>query len=287
MGLTAFWGKRIQGLKAANIAVLLSFALLVLAGGPSEAAEPEAPLSEQEFIAGNVLLTLYHEAGHALISIFDLPLPGREEDAADAFSVLALTEELKQGEMSEAREIKLDNYLFATALYWLVLSEDEEVDRSGEPGPHSLDSERLLQHLCLVYGSDKEVYVDLPKDFGLEDLITTNCEQTYQKTMRGWEDLLAPYLLGDLLVVDKLTVIEDEPDPQYRGYREWLHVHGILDEFENFVESSFDLPKKITLRLKSCGEANAFWDPQTLEIILCDEQVAEYSHVYEELQIKH
>ncbi|MCZ4281356.1 DUF4344 domain-containing metallopeptidase [Kiloniella laminariae] len=271
--------------KETVIGAVLSFTLLILWGDRPEAAEPKESLSEQEFIAGNVLLTLYHEAGHALISIFDLPIPGSEEDAADAFSVLALTEELKQGEMSEVRETKLDNYLFATALYWLVMSEDEEADPADQPGEHSLDSQRLLQHLCLVYGSDPEVYIDLPRDFAVEDRITSSCQQTYEQTIGGWENLLEPYLLGDLLAVDKLTVIEEAPDPQYQGYRAWLHVHGILDEFEGFIENSFNLPTKITLRLKSCGEANAFWDPQTLEIILCDEQVAEYSHVYEELQL--
>ena len=43
-----------------------------------------------EFVAGNALFTLGHELGHAVISEFNLPVLGREEDAADSFATLAL-----------------------------------------------------------------------------------------------------------------------------------------------------------------------------------------------------
>src|SRR4051794_18088900 len=42
------------------------------------------------FVAGNALFTLSHELGHAVIATFDLPVLGREEDAADSFATLAL-----------------------------------------------------------------------------------------------------------------------------------------------------------------------------------------------------
>ena len=45
-----------------------------------------------EFVVGNLLFVLGHEAGHAVIREMGLPVVGREEDAADLFSTLmALT----------------------------------------------------------------------------------------------------------------------------------------------------------------------------------------------------
>ena len=41
-----------------------------------------------EFVAGNILFVLGHEAGHAVISEMGIPVVGREEDAADIFSTL-------------------------------------------------------------------------------------------------------------------------------------------------------------------------------------------------------
>ncbi|MEH6629617.1 MAG: DUF4344 domain-containing metallopeptidase [Halopseudomonas aestusnigri] len=270
--------------KIANYLFLTGIMLALSCFGTiSSRAQDETEITAQEFIAGNILLTLYHETGHALVSIYDLPVLGSEEDAVDVFSIIALTEELNQGELSQERETKLDNYLFSTALYWLSMSEEEDFEDQGVTSEHSLDSERFLQHLCMVYGSDLDFYQDLPNDFGVEDLVTPECAELYQYKTSAWYKVLAPHWLGDRFRVKRIDIVEDEPDPQYKGYRQWLHVHGILDEFETFVEKSFHLPKKITLRLKSCGQANAFWDPQELEIVLCDEQIAEYSHIYDQL----
>jgi hypothetical protein len=41
-----------------------------------------------EFVVGNLLFVLGHEAGHAVIREMGVPVVGREEDAADIFSTL-------------------------------------------------------------------------------------------------------------------------------------------------------------------------------------------------------
>jgi Putative metallopeptidase len=41
-----------------------------------------------EFVAANMIFVLTHELGHAVISEMDLPVLGREEDAADDFAIL-------------------------------------------------------------------------------------------------------------------------------------------------------------------------------------------------------
>ena len=40
-----------------------------------------------------ILFLLFHEVGHALMDVLDLPILGQEEDAADQLAVLILTEE--------------------------------------------------------------------------------------------------------------------------------------------------------------------------------------------------
>src|SRR5215218_6734685 len=49
--------------------------------------------SRGEAVVGPVSDALFHETGHALVELLSVPVPGREEDAADqfaAFSVLHL-----------------------------------------------------------------------------------------------------------------------------------------------------------------------------------------------------
>jgi hypothetical protein len=43
-----------------------------------------------EFVAGNMLFVLLHELGHAAVSEFDIPVLGKDEDAADSFAATRL-----------------------------------------------------------------------------------------------------------------------------------------------------------------------------------------------------
>src|SRR3954451_18681132 len=55
---------------------------------------PETKRQLVEFIIGNTLFVLAHEMGHGLINEMNMPVLGREEDAADSF---AITTALKMG----------------------------------------------------------------------------------------------------------------------------------------------------------------------------------------------
>jgi len=50
----------------------------------------QAETTEEEFIDANILTIFYHELGHALIDVMNLPIYGQEEDAADVLSVLMI-----------------------------------------------------------------------------------------------------------------------------------------------------------------------------------------------------
>lgn len=75
----------------------------LLDGGNAVAAETRRPpiykkiTKEQadeadQFALNNAIATVFHEAGHMLISEFSLPVLGREEDAADSLAVMLLLE---------------------------------------------------------------------------------------------------------------------------------------------------------------------------------------------------
>src|SRR3954469_1446355 len=63
---------------------------LAMSNAAVAALDPQLRDQLIEFIIGNTLFTLTHELGHAVISEFQLPVIGREEDAADALPTLAL-----------------------------------------------------------------------------------------------------------------------------------------------------------------------------------------------------
>jgi Putative metallopeptidase len=112
---------------------------------------PQAKKALVEFVLGNTLFVMAHEMGHALINQMDMPVLGREEDAADSFAVVTalnmhsgfservLIEAGKGWVLSSKRDKKQGN---ALAFY------DE----------HGLDLQRAYNVVCMMVGSDPEKF---------------------------------------------------------------------------------------------------------------------------------
>ena len=52
-----------------------------------------------EAVAGAFIFVFFHELGHALIDVYELPITGREEDAVDQLSTWILTDGTDDGEL--------------------------------------------------------------------------------------------------------------------------------------------------------------------------------------------
>jgi hypothetical protein len=131
--------------------------------------------------------TLYHEMGHALISLLDIPATGKEEDAVDQFSTLVL---LQSGEQEAAAvAIAAEEFRLSAA-----------ARASGEKfafwDVHSMDEQRFYNILCLAYGQDpdKESSQDLVKSGDLPKDRVDGCEAEYQQFDHAWTRLTDPYL---------------------------------------------------------------------------------------------
>jgi putative metallopeptidase DUF4344 len=131
--------------------------------------------------------TLYHEMGHALINILDIPATGKEEDAVDQFSTLVL---LQSGEQEAgAVDIAAEEFRLSAA-----------ARAKGEVFPfwdvHSLDEQRFYNILCLAYGKDpdSERSQDMVKEGDLPKDRTDGCEDEYKQLDHAWTRLTDPYL---------------------------------------------------------------------------------------------
>lgn len=119
----------------------------------------------------------FHELGHALIQLYDIPVLGKEEDAVDAFSTLLLIE------TGRAR-----GAVFA-ADYW-------DSSDPGHYGPtqfadtHSLNAQRFYAILCLVYGSSPEEHQDLIAHDYLSEGRASACIADYARTAESWNELI-------------------------------------------------------------------------------------------------
>ncbi|BBX18638.1 hypothetical protein CRI77_15975 [Mycolicibacterium duvalii] len=135
------------------------------------------------------IATFYHEVGHMAISIYDLPITGREEDVADQLAAYVLLQPGDDGRPDpEAVQAVKD---FARTF--------QEGD-SGELGAedfadtHSFGETRAYNLQCWIYGADPDANADLVGDGGLPQDRADGCEDEYTQLDNAWSTLLEPHL---------------------------------------------------------------------------------------------
>jgi len=152
--------------------------------------DDESVDAEQE--ATNATIgTFFHELSHALISIYDLPFTGREEDVADqlaAFVILEPDAVLKN--FPDPARVAEDYAL----MFRLWADQRGEVGLSDFAAAHSVNETRMYNLKCWIYGSDPNAHADMITDGRLPADRAAGCQEEFQQLSRAWSKLLAPYL---------------------------------------------------------------------------------------------
>ena len=146
----------------------------------SDEEQAEALLNITEFV-------LYHEVGHALIDVLDIPVLGKDEDAVDGFAAILAT------------QWDLDEVALATADLHSIQAEQAGGDISDEEfwDSHSLDEQRMFSILCMIYGSDSNEHASLLEEIGMPDEKGAECEYEYHRAKRNWERVLGNAIKGN------------------------------------------------------------------------------------------
>ncbi|MFI8324952.1 DUF4344 domain-containing metallopeptidase [Streptomyces sp. NPDC085529] len=163
------------------------FAGLDTGGTPAERAA-----AVDEDVVGLSNGVLFHELGHALVDLYDLPVTGREEDAVDQLAVLLLA----------SGDERHTDYAISTVNAWGALWKASE---GGDPGVaaysdvHSLDGQRFFDWACWLYGSDPRRFADAVDAEGNPDGVLPRdraalCPAEYRRIASSWHTLLRPYL---------------------------------------------------------------------------------------------
>lgn len=268
-------------------AATLSFAVLP---GPasSQPTEAEPVAAEQpaeamtvedlrKFVIGNLLFLAYHELGHAIISEFDLPVIGREEDAVDRLAIWMMTPD-------EITEETVPEFLINAIFGWMTVSLEKSLDQIAWWGQHGTEEQRGFQAACLLYGDNPQIYkavadgVDLPKER------RESCVKESQQNSKSWVRMIEPHFRPpeevERMPADAVTV-DYAPSQEYADARGFLMEIGILEELERLVRV-YNFKPGVTLRTQECGgEPNAFWREKQRTLTICYELAQQYYKMVE------
>jgi hypothetical protein len=246
---------------------IISFCCLFAVTGPVAADEvfqfPEDP-AEADFIANEVIATFYHELGHGLIDVLQIPVLGKEEDAADTLSVILMHDIWMEDSASAI--------LSSDALTYRLRAGDINTppDPSVYADVHSLDIQRYYAVVCLFYGANPEARKQLAVDLELPEYKMESCPYEYENARLAWDRVLEGAL----------------PSPDTYGLvmadgQEGMPLADLLAEEVASMNDHFGLPEQITVVVADCGEANAFYSPSEKMITMCNEYAQDLQQLWE------
>lgn len=165
----------------------LSYGFVNFTAGVLKKNFPELRTADEEFgkqLASVDGFILVHEFGHVFVDAFELPVLGREEDAADAVATVFLTRAVTNG-----RE-----YAFYAARFFNALSQRQRNLAAADFfDEHSLDKQRAYSIVCLIAGSSEQAYNDVAKLEILSEERQRRCPAEYEQKVKAVENLLKPH----------------------------------------------------------------------------------------------
>ena len=230
-------------------------------------------LDRVEFVIGNTLFILLHEMGHVLIHELQLPILGREEDAADTYAVLRLLRigsSFSQVVLTDASKgwfysDRRDQQLGAPMLYY-----DE----------HGLNQQRAYQIVCLMYGSDPIKFKELADQSKLPDTRRESCKNDFARASSSWETVLAPHRRSPDQPKTDIEVVYGEAKGPFEVFAHSFRTVRFLETVANAAENQYVWPEPFTLEMQSCDGPNAGWDDERRSIRICYNLPFDFSELY-------
>lgn len=145
-------------------------------------------LTPADALIGPTVDVFLHEVGHAVFDMLEIPIFGREEDAADQFSAFILL-----------RFAPADSQRLIRGVAFLGAKEAKDAQQQAPEikafaDSHGLPAQRYFNVLCTAYGFDEKAYADAVTHGGLPPERAEGCADEYAVLDRAFKTLVMPYV---------------------------------------------------------------------------------------------
>jgi hypothetical protein len=144
-------------------------------------------ITPNDAVVGQLFYVISHEMGHAMFDMLDIPVFGRQEDAADQFATYIMLQFGKD----QARRLITGA---ANSYRRFLTNPKVTAPLAAFSDTHSPPATRFFNMLCLAYGADPQVFADfVTKDF-LPKQRASNCRREYREVVFAFRTLIVPHL---------------------------------------------------------------------------------------------
>jgi hypothetical protein len=179
----AFWDGRAEGLK-----ICYEYVDWVERLAPTQTT-PEG-FTPQDVIAGEFVDVTLHEMGHAVFDLFDVPVLGGQEDAADQIAGFMM---LQFGQDVALRTIS------GTAYAYQQQAKQQNLSRTSFADEHETDEQRMYNFLCLAYGAQPTTFQRFVDSNLLPAKRAANCAHEYRQAQRAFMKTMMPHVDQELM----------------------------------------------------------------------------------------
>jgi hypothetical protein len=144
--------------------------------------------TRDEVVVGGFIDAIFHELGHALFDILNIPVFGREEDAADQLSAFLM---LQFGKDVARVTIK-------GAAYTYLVSKNPRT-RTEFSDEHGAPAQRFFNYMCLAYGGEPEGFREYVDRGVLPKARADGCPREYQLVRRAFAKTIYPHIDVELM----------------------------------------------------------------------------------------
>jgi len=226
-----------------------------------------------EFATGNMLFVLLHEMAHGLISDLGLPVLGREEDAADAFATVT---------MLEMKTEFTHRTLVNATKSWLIA--DRRSREAGEPmvfyDVHGLDLQRAYNIVCLMVGSDPDLFEDLANEVNLPDERRDSCAGDYSNASWSWNKALQPFVRKADQERAKYEITYSKAEGSLDIFEKSFRATGMMERVSTLMSDHYAWRKPFAIETRTCGESGANWSIPQHKVVICYELADEFVQLY-------
>ena len=134
-------------------------------------------------LVGGFLSVTFHEVGHALFDLLDVPVYGREEDASDQIA----------GFVVQQFGPQLARRMISGAAY-MWLSKNRKLERTAFADEHGNDLQRHYNFLCLGYGGQPGTFKEFVDKGALPAERARNCTREYQQVRNAFAKTILPFV---------------------------------------------------------------------------------------------
>jgi hypothetical protein len=264
----------------------LAVAFLLIVASPLAIADDAYESDRIEFVVGNVVFVMLHEFSHLIIEDFDVPVLGNSEDAADTLAAVTL---IRADRAHPERDFRLIRMLLTAADANRILWQRglEKDNPAAYLTRHPLSVQRAARITCLAYGSDPELLEPLPEIIGLPEFRAFWCDEEYDNAEKAWLWVRDSFVRESTGTASEHQFSYGEAsESRYKILRERLVENEVLERTLAHVSQTMLLPDAITLRTRSCGSPDAYWDGNARELVFCYQLIEGFYQLSEEQGIR-